>query len=347
MTDLALRPTIPTALQLLGHTGPPPRDNPAILYLSRLQSPQSQRTIAASLGTLASIILQLERDPGETPQDFYLRCRRAALDVPWGRIRRPEALRIASILAQTCGAPATANKHLTALRKVLEEAWLAGQMPAEDYHRAVKLDPVKGRRARPGHAISRGDLRAVVAACHHDESPVGARDVGLLAVLYATGARRSEASALDLEHWDSQARQLRLLRKRNKEQLVPLLDVRGQMLDVWVSVRGAWPGPLFVGARKGGRLTRERLGDRGIQKVLERRCLQAGVKPIRPHDFRRTLIGDMLDSGIDLVTVQKFVDHVSVATTASYDRRDERAIRAAAGQISMPWLGPHPAARAG
>jgi integrase/recombinase XerD len=90
-------------------------------------------------------------------------------------------------------------------------------------------------------------------------------------------------------------------------------------------------------------LTRQRLSDRGVMKILDRRCRQAGVKPIAPHDLRRSLIGDLLDLGIDLSTVQRFVDHENPATTAGYDRREERAIAAAAGQVPMPWLGRHPA----
>jgi site-specific recombinase XerD len=131
---------------------------------------------------------------------------------------------VREVLAATCKAPATANKHIAAMRGVLKEAWRAGLLSSEDYQRAVDLKPVTGRRVRPGRAVSRGDLQAVIAACHADPTAAGARDVALVTVLYATGARRSEASALDLGDWDAGSRVLRLLRKRNKEQLVPLLS---------------------------------------------------------------------------------------------------------------------------
>jgi integrase len=332
-----------TALQPL-RAGSPETASPVLSYLGRL-APGSRPAMAGALGRVAGILLGLERSPGEPEGAWQLRQRQAALLVPWHLVRREHTLKVREVLAATCRAPATANKILAGLRGVLEEAWLAGLLPGEDYHRAVKLDPVKGRRVGAGRAVSRGDLQAVIGACYADRTAAGARDVALITVLYATGARRSEASALDLDDWDSDERVLRLLRKRNKEQLVPLPDTRGDAIDDWLEVRGSWPGPLFVSARRGGNLTRARLSDRGIMKILEHRCLQAGVKRIPPHDLRRSLIGDLLDLGVDLSTVQRFVDHENPATTAGYDRRGDRAIAEAAGQVPMPWLGHHPATR--
>jgi integrase len=258
-----------TALQPL-RAGSPETASPVLSYLGRL-APGSRPAMAGALGRVAGILLGLERSPGEPEGAWQLRQRQAALLVPWHLVRREHTLKVREVLAATCRAPATANKILAGLRGVLEEAWLAGLLPGEDYHRAVKLDPVKGRRVGAGRAVSRGDLQAVIGACYADRTAAGARDVALITVLYATGARRSEASALDLDDWDSDERVLRLLRKRNKEQLVPLPDTRGDAIDDWLEVRGSWPGPLFVSARRGGNLTRARLSDRGIMKILEHR----------------------------------------------------------------------------
>ncbi|WP_245642588.1 tyrosine-type recombinase/integrase [Nonomuraea candida] len=259
------------------------------------------------------------------------------------------------------------NKHIVALRQVLDRAWLLGLMAADDRDRAQRVNQFSGTRLPMGKHLPAERVGALFAACDADLDPddvedearrerlrrTALRDAALIAALYSTGARRSELAGVALADYDPADRSLRIRHgKRNKERIVYLTGGAVARIEAWLTVRGTDQGGLFAPfTPRGGHVRRTRAGTvahmdgQTVGDVIANRAAQAGL-PEAPdaHDFRRTFTGELLDAGVDLATAQALLGHASPATTARYDRRPERARRAAVDKLSTPDAVPLPGA---
>ncbi|GII95894.1 tyrosine-type recombinase/integrase [Sinosporangium siamense] len=304
-----------------------PAADPYTVYLDSLASAESRRTMKGCLDRIAAVLTGNEEAGGAGQ--------------PWHLLRYEHTVRIRALLAGQGWSPAHVNKHLVALRRVLREAWRLGQMTAEDYHRAADLAGVESTRLPSGQHVPPEIVAAALAVCQDDDSPAGARDSALFALLYSTGCRRAEVAAMTLADYDPGARSLRVRGKRDKERLVYLTAEAISRLERWLAVRGQAAGALFSPISRAGRL-RMRDGrpasmtGQAVADILARRLAAAGASPRTPHDFRRTFIGELLDAGVDLATTQALVGHSSPATTARYDRRPERRRREAVDRLRLP-----------
>jgi integrase len=262
--------------------------------------------------------------------------------LPWRQAALRAALLNAPRLDGTPYAPSMGNLCLTAVRGVLKECARLGLMTYEQEARARDVKPIPGRRLPAGRMLSSDELTRLFFICGTDPRPAGARDAALLAVLTLCGPRRSELIALDLSDYDATAGTLRVRSgKGNKERLLVGNAQMAQALDEWLEVRGPLPGPLFLPLTKGGRLCWRRLTDKSVSWILQVRASQAVVNDFSPHDMRRTCISNLLDAGVDLVTVAELAGHASVTTTAKYDRRGEAAKRAAMLRMHIPHVSRH------
>lgn len=297
--------------------------NPARVYISSLQSAESQRTMLHALNAIAEIAA-----PGTDIDSF-----------PWAALRYEHTNAIAARLAESYDYR-TANKMLSALRQTIKRAWRLGLMSSDEYMKAIDVASIKGDKPdqAAGRALTLGELMALVAGCS-DGTLAGTRDAAILGVAYSGGLRRAEIAALRLEDVDLVTGTLTVHGKRNKRRTVPIRNGAMSALRDWLKIRGDEPGALFWAIRKEGTLRPGHMTTQAIYYVMRHRAQRANVAAFSPHDMRRTFAGDLLDAGADISTVQKLMGHSNVSTTAGYDRRGERAKQEAAGKLHFPYQG--------
>jgi len=319
MAELDQRQTENSGLKLT--TPVPLTRHPAEVYLSGL-SPGSHPTMRHALDAIANLLTNGECD---------------ALTLDWSKLRYQHTAAVRSALLQRF-APATAKKILCAMRRVLQEAKRLGLMGIEDYTQAVDLPrvdtpplPLRGR------ALDLAEIAALMDVCFEDSRLIDVRDAALIAILRGGGLRRSEVVNLEMKDFDPTTGAIEIRRgKRGAYRQVYLPSAAVPLVLEWLDIRGGEPGPLLCPVRKGGKVELRHMTSDAVLKLVRRRSKQAGVDKFSPHDFRRTFCSDLLDAGIDIVTVQKLMGHSSPVTTAKYDRRGEEAKRQAVERLSIP-----------
>lgn len=294
--------------------------HPAAVYLSQL-APKSRRTMRQSLNAIASMLTNGQCD---------------AMTLDWSKLRYQHTAALAAVFRDKY-APATANRMLSALRRVLLEARRLKQMDAEDYDSAVDLKGIKSTQLLRGRALSNDEISALLSVCMDDPTPKGVRDAAMISILMA-GLRRSEVVNLDVSDFDPKTGGLTIRRGKGMKDRMTYLPAGATLaLEDWLAFRGDEPGPLLYPVDKAGQITQRRLSDQAVMFVLQKRASESGVAAFSPHDFRRTFISDLLSTGADVITVSRLAGHADPSTTAKYDMRGEEVKRQAVAKLKVPY----------
>ena len=163
-------------------------------------------------------------------------------------------------------------------------------------------------------------LDAVVAT-----DPASLRDRALLELLYATGARISEACGLSLGDLDLDNRLVRVFGKGAKERVVPFGRTAATAMGEWLAdgrhlepARWARRGDqeaVFLNTR-GSRLSRQ-----AAWAVVNKYGERVGLADrLSPHVLRHSCATHLLDHGADLRIVQEMLGHASISTTQVYTK---------------------------
>jgi integrase/recombinase XerC len=151
--------------------------------------------------------------------------------------------------------------------------------------------------------------------------PVGfeeIRDRLIVEMFYVTGMRRAELIHLMVKNVDRSGNTIKVLGKRNKERIIPILPIIADQIDSYIKERSDLERLVdldyFFVSKKGLKLSESfvyRLINSYFSRVSEK------VKK-SPHVLRHTFATHLLNNGADLNSVKELLGHSSLASTQVY-----------------------------
>lgn len=146
----------------------------------------------------------------------------------------------------------------------------------------------------------------------------GIRNRLIIELFYATGMRRAELINLKLNSIDLSSKTIKVLGKRNKERVLPLLDSVSELVKKYLAVRSdlecVKDSEYFFLTEKGIKLY-ETLVYRIINSYFS--IVSEKVKK-SPHVLRHSFATHLLNNGADLNSVKELLGHSSLASTQIY-----------------------------
>ncbi|KAF2342214.1 tyrosine-type recombinase/integrase [Flavobacterium tistrianum] len=153
------------------------------------------------------------------------------------------------------------------------------------------------------------------------EAPVGfeeVRDRLIVEMFYVTGMRRAELIHLMIKNVDCSGGVIKVLGKRNKERIIPILPIIADQIESYIKERDGleslFDSDYFFVSKKGLKLSESfvyRLINSYFSRVSEK------VKK-SPHVLRHTFATHLLNNGADLNSVKELLGHSSLASTQVY-----------------------------
>lgn len=231
----------------------------------------------------------------------------------------------------------TRNARLAAIHSFASHAGREEPAALEGLRRVLAIPSKRFSRPVLGH-LSREEMQAILDAPDRGTWS-GRRDAVLFAILYNTGARVSEALALEVQsiHLDRTPR-VDLHGKGRKERTVPLWRATAGALAKWIGELNAAPSaPLFPN-RHGARLTRSGVARRLALAVEQsaKLCPSLRGRDISPHTLRHTTAMHLLESGTDISVIALWLGHESPTTTHAYLEADLAMKERALARVDAP-----------
>lgn len=166
--------------------------------------------------------------------------------------------------------------------------------------------------------FSEKELDAVLNLLKYPDGFEGVRDKLIIDLFYTTGIRRTELINLKMQNVSISSGTLKVLGKRNKERILPILPIISKQINSYLSERSQLEvikdGDYFFLMLKG-----VKMNDSFVYRLINYYFSNVSEKVKKsPHILRHTFATHMLNNGADLNSVKELLGHSSLASTQIY-----------------------------
>lgn len=166
--------------------------------------------------------------------------------------------------------------------------------------------------------FSEKELDEVLNLVKYPEGFEGVRDKLIIDLFYTTGIRRTELINLKIQNVSISSGTLKVLGKRNKERILPILPIISKQINSYLSERAQLEeikdSDYFFLMLKG-----VKMNDSFVYRLINYYFSNVSEKVKKsPHILRHTFATHMLNNGADLNSVKELLGHSSLASTQIY-----------------------------
>lgn len=216
-----------------------------------------------------------------------------------------------SVLSEEGIAPRSINRKLTAVRSFFYFLQRQGKLTQNV---ARKVHTLKAKKRLP-FFVEEEKMTTLLDKIEFANDFAGLRDKVVIELLYTTGIRRSELLGLTLKSIDWAESSLKVLGKRKKERIIPLLPECASLIKEYLHEREKISQCDFLIETDTGEKPYANLIYRIVHKYLGE---VTTIDKKSPHVLRHSFATHLLNNGADINDIKELLGHTTLAATQIY-----------------------------
>ncbi|AEE18359.1 integrase/recombinase XerC [Dokdonia sp. Hel_I_63] len=216
----------------------------------------------------------------------------------------------------------TVNRKISSLKAYYKFLLKIGEVEASPLAKHTSLKTPK----RLQIPFSEVEVGAVFDRLKEADDFATLRDLLIVELLYATGMRRAELVDLTVGSIDVVQKTIKIIGKRNKERIVPMLSSVVVTYDRYIAVRSSVASSgedALLVTNKGAKIYSTL-----VYRIINRYFSETSDKlKTSPHILRHSFATHLLNQGADLNIVKELLGHASLASTQVYTHNSVQALK--------------------